>query len=59
MTITEILESFMEDMVRIPHIYALSVPILDTYLKQMTREKVIRSMRKNHTRYFTVMEHAE
>jgi len=59
MTITELLESFIEDMVRIPHIYALSVPILDTYLKQMTREKIITSMRKNHSRYFTVTEDAE
>jgi glyoxylase-like metal-dependent hydrolase (beta-lactamase superfamily II) len=58
MTITEILESFIADMVRIPHIYALSVPILDTYLKQLTRDKIIRGVRKNHKRYFTVTDHA-
>jgi glyoxylase-like metal-dependent hydrolase (beta-lactamase superfamily II) len=58
MTITEILESLIADMVRIPHIYALSIPILDTYLKQMTRDKTIRSVRKNNTRYFTVTHHA-
>jgi len=58
MTITEILESFISDMVRIPHIYALSIPILDTYLKQMIREKTIRGIRKNNQRYFTVTDHA-
>ncbi|MBN1881686.1 MAG: MBL fold metallo-hydrolase [Deltaproteobacteria bacterium] len=56
MTITEILESFIQDMVRIPHIYALSIPILDTYLKQLTRDKLISGVRKNHQRYFTVTD---